>query len=194
MRKIFLLKGGFLCLFCVLATIAGAKTTSGAFAISELSDEEDEDDETTEVITYSPADGETYASVSEIVVKTTNDIQCNEIDNVLGDIVVTDESGNSVVVVGYEIITAPGAYEGFDYDCGVKFSLEQEIVKAGTYTYTIPDSIMYWRGLTRNYIYNEEKTISFLIDGSLDNSDDEDVSGINGVTLQATADDKIYNL
>ncbi len=127
-------------------------------------------------ITYSPAQGEEVSSVSEIIIMADRAISLTDEDNyeeILGNIYVQNLA-NSVKtnIVDYESLYA----EDDEYEegptVGLKLVLADTLVAGGNYMYVIPENTFGWsNGGAVIDASNEEVTVSFTIDGSLEEKD-----------------------
>lgn len=126
-----------------------------------------------------PADGSTVEVLDQVrlvFAEGRTPLFFNEEYNENGNIVVNDESGETV---------ATGTMS-WDSGMGVDIiiTLDKEIVKSGTYTLVIPE-----RAFTPDYnynMYNPELKYTFVVDGTAD--------GISGIKVNADGTVKVYTL
>lgn len=126
-----------------------------------------------------PADGSTVEVLDQVrlvFAEGRTPLFFNEEYNENGNIVVNDESGETV---------ATGTMS-WDSGMGVDIiiTLDKEIVKSGTYTLVIPE-----RAFTPDYnynTYNPELKYTFVVDGTAD--------GISGIKVNADGTVKVYTL
>ncbi len=140
-------------------------------------------------LTFTPDGTATVDSIATITIVEANGQEL-ALQGWEDDVVVKDALGDTI---------ASGIKEAIDpYDLECEYVLSDEdgtvygyivpldsvITTAGTYYITIPEGfVVYGEGSTTG---NDEKTIAVQVSG--------DASGIKGVTLRATGDDKFYNL
>ncbi len=141
-------------------------------------------------ISYSPANGETVASVNAIEIRTPG-VQMDLVDeDMLDDFVVSNSDGSVSVGItsgyyNYEYLyDEDDVYE--ETTTGVKLNLASEITEDGTYSYTIPDDFFYYGISMSDISYNKEVTITFYVDSN--------TSGITNATLNVIGDGLYYNL
>ncbi|MCD8202210.1 MAG: hypothetical protein LUD48_01030 [Prevotella sp.] len=185
----------------IVATNASEESVTESYTYSVASSTSGEGGEgnnaevnTTYTYTTTPENNSTISNedgVSEIVViydteliaNWDGDFDYDEFDET--SIVVYDDEDNEVTAVkswGFE------EYEEYDEDgvptvVGYTFTLSDAITTNGTYHFTIPEGA-FLLGADQS-IVSEEINVTFNI---------ADASGINGITLRATSDDRFYNL
>ncbi|MCD8290359.1 MAG: hypothetical protein LUC91_02530, partial [Prevotella sp.] len=128
-------------------------------------------------ITYSPAQDEEVSSISEIIIMADQAIALADEDNyeeILGNIYVQNLAGDvKTNIVDYESLYA----EDDEYEegptVGLKLVLADTLVAKGNYMYVIPENTFMW-GNIADPTYNEDITVSFSIDGTLDTTDNDE--------------------
>ncbi len=135
-------------------------------------------------LSFSPAQDETVSSVSEIIIMADQAISLADEDNyeeILGNITVQNLLGTvKTNIVDYESLYA----EDDEYEegptVGLKLILADTLVAKGNYIYDIPEGTFGWSsGGALVDTFNEDITVGFSIDGSLDTTDNDENLTLN---------------
>ncbi|MCD8313525.1 MAG: hypothetical protein LUC24_05130, partial [Bacteroidales bacterium] len=136
--------------------------------------------------TFTPADADKVDSLYSITIEANGPVTFNFDDFDVDNVYVYGSSITDTITKGDVSV-----YDGEEYDesgnlIGYTVMFEDTIVTAGDYKIYIPEKLFYCGADTYSGEGSPETTITVTVSGT--------ATGIKGVTLQATGDDKFYNL